>query len=374
MSHQKTPSAMSHQKTPSGPAVPVNWRVDRRTLLFGIALTATGSSSVQGEFPVEVAFRGVMPAGGSPIRLKSLRPGTEAAVVTALAADPKGRLLAVACDDFSIRVIDLNSMAALETLQGHRDVIRSLSFDPAGDRLASAGNDGQILVWSRTDWLTDPGRHSVGPAIACARFSPDGAQIAAAGFDRSVSIVTVQDDFRDGLECGCRDLRAIAYRPDHQMLIVAGRSGAIHLFDPASGRAIGQRVLHRGRIRQIEFRPDGRTLVSIGEDGRVLLFDTERQETVAELKITSGRLFALAIVDERHIAVAGSDNLIRIVDAEATRVIHTFDGHLGSVAALASSEGWLYSGGFDATLRRWPVEPLQSLQQRIAEGDPRLDR
>ncbi len=350
-------------------------RLGRRAWLMGVAVAITGRGTSRGESPVAVAFRKVRSSDGNPIGMKSLRRESEAAIVTAIAADPWGNVLAVACDDFSIRLIDLDSMSPFETLQGHRDIIRTLVFDTDGERLASAGNDGQILVWSSADWTVEPERLTAGgPAIASVCFSPTGEQVASAGFDRQVRFFPSSDRFPDGLRCGCRDLRSIAYRPDQQMLVVAGRSGAVELFNPDDGRSIGEHVLHEGRIREIGFHPDGQTLVSAGEDGTLSLFDTERRERVAQLAVTSGRLFALAIVDEQHIAVAGSDNAVRIVDAEATRVIHTFDGHLGSVATLASSQGWLYSGGFDATLRRWPVEPLQSLQQRLAEGDARLDR
>lgn len=362
-------------------------RIGRRAWMLGWT-TAVVAVPLRGESPVAVAFRRAAATDGNPIRIGSHRRGVDHAVVTAIAADPRHRLIAVAGDDLAVRIFDVDSMRVVETLTGHRDLIRSLHFDATGDRLASAGNDGDVFVWRRDDWTAEPERHGVGPAIACVRFTTRGERLLAAGFDRRVSLLRCGVESAEGepepnrevsgapsagVRCRCGDLRAIAPSRDRKRMVVAGRSGEIETFDLGTGRSVGRQSLHDRRIRDIAFRPDGRTLVSVGEDGAVVLYDTELDEKLAEVKVTTGRLFALANVDDRHVAVAGSDNVVRIMDTDPLGVIHTFEGHVGSVTSLAVSQGWLFSGGYDATVRRWPVEPLRS-QQRIAEGDPRLER
>ena len=89
---------------------------------------------------------------------------------------------------------------------------------------------------------------------------------------------------------------------------------------------------------------------------------------------TTGKLFAVAILNRQLIAVAGSDNMIRIVNTDDGTVIRKLDGHAGSVSTLASSGGVLFSGGYDASLRRWSIGDVELSGQRIAEGDPKLDR
>lgn len=369
-------------------------RGDRRGWLFGglaaaaSAAMATGDGSA--DSPVSVAFRRVTDTDGEPLRMDSRHPGGRPAVITALASDRQGRLLAVACDDRVIRLFELETLAPVTSLVGHHDLIRGLDFDTDGERLASAGNDGQILIWSCQDWGDEPQRHGVGPAITGVRFSPSSDRLAAVGFDDRLRMIRLGGGATSGdttvWGCGCHDLRSVAYRPDGRLVAVAGRSGEIELFELpgeqpiAVGRLVpeassaGRYPLHRRRIRAIGFQPDGQTLVTAGEDGVVCRFDTETRQEISRLRVTRGRLFALAIIDESYIAVAGSDNAVRIFDTDVDRVIHEFSGHTGSVAALAAGQGWLFSGGYDATLRRWPVEPLRSLQRRIAEGESRLER
>jgi hypothetical protein len=55
-------------------------------------------------------------------------------------------------------------------------------------------------------------------------------------------------------------------------------------------------------------------------------------------------------------------------------VVQKLEGHTGSVSTLAASGGLLFSGSYDATLRRWSIGDIQASSQRIAEGDPRIDR
>src|SRR6056297_1681318 len=76
-----------------------------------------------------------------PIRSRSLRldgSGRAGIVVTAVAIDSQGELLAAAGDDNQIRLIDPAELTVQATLAGHLDRIRTLTFDRTGQYLASA--------------------------------------------------------------------------------------------------------------------------------------------------------------------------------------------------------------------------------------------
>jgi WD40 repeat protein len=67
------------------------------------------------------------------------------------------------------------------------------------------------------------------------------------------------------------------------------------------------------------------------------------------------KLFTVAGIDKTTIAVAGSDNRIRLVDCSSGEITARLDGHQGSISSLVFCDGSLYSGGFDATVRKWKV-------------------
>lgn len=345
----------------------------RRQWLLSAAVATLAVAPASADSPVSnprIAAAS-LPVTSQSVRLKNSRETRT--VVTAIAADPRGEWLAAAGDDHVIRILHASTLRTLHTLTGHRDLIRTLAFDSNGDRLVSAGNDGQMIVWDREDTFSVKKKWNGTPAIACVCCSPKGSELAAVGFHNKVYIVG-REGPKPVFECECRDLRAVAYRDDMQVLAVAGRSGALHLFDPFTGELLDKKKLHTGRIHAIAFHRDSNLLVCVGEDGNATVFDSQKRERVHTIPVTTGRLFSTAIVNSELVAVAGSDNVIRMVNTNSGAVERTLTGHHGSVSKLAAAGGWLFSGSYDATVRRWAIADITTSEQRIAEVDPSIER
>ncbi|MGB7325249.1 MAG: WD40 repeat domain-containing protein [Rubripirellula sp.] len=295
-------------------------------------------------------------------------------VVTAIASDPRGRWLAVSGDDHIIRILDTSTLTVAHQLTGHRDVIRTLVFDPAGDKLVSAGNDGQLIVWNCNDRFAIKQKMSGTPALACVRFAPSGREMAAVGFDNEIYLIGHPDRKQSVLNCHCNDLRAVAFRDDDAVIAVAGRSGDLHLFNAGTGNLTNEYSIHKGRIHALVFHRQSNTVVSVAEDGYVAVFDTRAEKLRHRIEVTSGKLFTAAVLNSQLVAVAGSDNVIRIVNTDEGKIVKTLEGHQGSISTLAASSDALFSGSFDATLRRWAIADIGQREQRIAEVVPNVDR
>lgn len=309
------------------------------------------------------------------IRLKPVSADFEGTVIQAIASDPRGELIAVAGDDHSIRIMNIATLQVLKRLSGHSDLIQTIQFDPTGNQLVSAGNDGQLMLWNRNDEFRIMQRIGNAPALACVRFSPDGHEMAAVGFDNQVYLIgRGKRTGRPKVECDCTDLRAVDYRSDGKVLAVAGRSGDLHLFERATNQLLGDFLIHTGRVHALRFLENSSVVVSVGEDGAVVLFDTDRKTRSSRIPVTRGKLFSVCILDHEHLAVAGSDNVVYIVNVAVGEVIERLPGHTGSIAALASSGSLLFSGGYDTTLRRWQLSGIQGDGDRIAERENPLDR
>lgn len=363
---------MNHQRHDH----PTRSRLSRRQLLLVSAAITVLPLGARAQPPIMRPTSAIDPTAGRIVRLHALdqdggKTAAQRIVVTAIAADPRGELLAVAGDDHIIRVFEIHSMRVRNVLREHRDLIRTLAFDRTGDRLVSAGNDGQLIVWKRGDDFERRQSMQGTPALSCVRFAPDGEMMAAVGFTSEIYVMGRGESQIPPLECGCNDLRAIAFRDDGRILAVGGRSGELHLYDMHSGKLTGHEELHDGRIRDLAFRPNANDVISVGEDGQVVLFDTATHREKQRIKLASGRCYAVALIDSQRIAVAGSDNVIRVINTDSGQVVQTLNGHEGSVSSLASSGGILFSGGFDATVRRWMLNGPTGGQERIAESDSR---
>lgn len=350
-------------------------KLTRRACLWSLAIAGTtaggiavtGAGSVWAD-PPESRLRILGSSiAAVPSRSYRLQGATdEPVVVTAIATDPTGELLAVAGDDHQIRILRVSNFATVETLRGHRDVIRTLAFDPAGTKLVSAGNDGQLIVWDRGERFRRLQTMSGTPAIARVCFSPGGDEMAAVGFDHAVYLLG-KSTRRPKINCKCGDLRAVTYREDGNIMAVAGRSGDLHLFDLGTGDGVGTFSLHRGRIHDVVFHRQSNVAVCVAEDGAVTVFDTQARKTLHRIDVTTGKLFTAAIINSQLVAVAGSDNDIRLINTDEGRVVRTLEGHRGSVSTLAASNDVLFSGSYDATIRRWAIDDMDPGRERIAE-------
>lgn len=366
------------------------YRLSRRSVLLasvigGCFTSLLGSSGSQASEPesdqkstvtTQTAVQKLVRQTASrTVRLKPVSVDFNNTLVQAIAADPTGKLIAVAGDDHAIRIMDTSSLALLATLQGHTDLIQTLDFSPNGNQLVSAGNDGQVIRWNRNSQFKIIQRIDGAPALACVRFAPDGGELAAVGFNNKVYLIgQTKRNGQPEVECDCTDLRAVEYRKDGKYLAVAGRNGNLHLFDRAANQMLDDFHLHSGRIHAIRFAESSPVIVTAGEDGQVVLFDTDAKQTVRRITVGGGKLFAVCILDQEHLAVAGSNNMIGIVNLSLGRIVERLIGHTGSVTTLASSGSMLFSGGFDATLRRWELSGLQNQRDRIAEREIPIDR
>ena len=343
-------------------------------------------------------------------------------VVTALAIDPRRQWLAASGDDHVIRILSLEPLAVERTLgqtasplatsfkknsgsvetddggendqaytsqgvvggdrRGHQDLIRTLAFDRQGHRLLSAGNDGRLILWDRRRGFEVMQEIDSAPAIASARFSPAGDQIAAVGFDPQVFLIQNTATSQTPVRLDCRDIRCCRYRDDGRLLAVGARDGHVHLLDPKTRETIASGSLHGGAVRDLAFLPGSSDLISVGEDGNLVRLASKTHTIASQIKITSGRLFALAVLDEGLIATAGSDDAIYVVKVLPSGELELkgrLRGHVGSIASLDSLGGTLLSGGFDATVRQWNVseelleEHSLTPENKIARGDDSAD-
>ena len=73
--------------------------------------------------------------------------------VTRIDFNPANTLLAAACDDCNIHIIDLDQQKVTNVLTGHEGRAWQALFNHRGDQLLSGAADGFIRVWETTTWV-----------------------------------------------------------------------------------------------------------------------------------------------------------------------------------------------------------------------------
>ena len=261
-------------------------------------------------------------------------------------------------------------------LTGHRGAVSAVAFSKDGRTLASAGADRTIRVWDtpvtrRYGLPLSPSHAGKVLSVAVAR----NGLIASGGFDGQIFVVGGVNHKPVTISAP-KGLHAVVFAEGGRILASAGNDGVIQLWNPITGRSLGQRLPPgpRSNILALASDPNGTTLVSGGSDGDVRVWDVLRSREVGvPLTGALGPVYTVAFNPQtREIAAAGNGRTIRVWTAGDTgwRTWRAF-GQDDALFALAFSPDGskLASGGADGTIRLWNLEASPNASPRTLIND-----
>ncbi len=182
--------------------------------------------------------------------------------------------------DAAAYVWDMVSGNREATFRPEVGAIRSADLSADGLRALTVTEDGTLQVWD-VSGTTVGTTTTVGPTLrlspyaeASAKFSPDGRHVLATAGGRQAWVWDFgtfepgrpADDtawYVRGPTSGYRsEPEAQRLGPDGSRLAVA-RDGRLRLFDPATGRPVGEPAAYKGRATHLAFAADGRALALV---------------------------------------------------------------------------------------------------------------
>jgi hypothetical protein len=202
---------------------------------------------------------------------RSRKPG--GAAVRAVAFAPGGELLMSAHEDGVARLWDIPALGRVHELRADGETIFGAAFSPDGTFVAAACADGAIRLWSTAGGGSPVAvlRRHTGWATGVA-FTADGRQLVSCGADGLVQLHdAMSGEVSGALRAGDGIVNAIALSPDGTLIAGAYETGAVTVWEVASGR---HETLpgHAGHVNDVAFSPHGRALASAGKDGTVRLW------------------------------------------------------------------------------------------------------
>jgi WD40 repeat protein len=294
------------------------------------------------------------------IQLAPINSAETLPVVSSVALDPAGKLLAAVGDDHLVRVFDLASGKLVHRWASHVDWVRASVFRPNGLVLATSGADRRICFWRvATDGKTQSVSDPLPAVIHTLAYSPNGRLLAAGGFADSVWLFDAeQGKLIRELPAPGVDIRTIVFSPNGTRMAAAGRAGLVRIWDATSGQQVSDVQVSSRRIFALAYSPDGKLLAAGGHQRIVRLLDPASGRVVADLPGRPGDVMALCFCGPGALASAGSGNVIHVWDIPSQKERCQLVGHTGSITTLAfaRSEETLISGGYDTTVRLWDVK------------------
>ena len=286
--------------------------------------------------------------------------------VTALAFSPDSKMLASGGKDNLVRLWETATGKEIRQFQGHRDSIISLAFSPDGKLLASTGgSDGTVRLWQVENgkeirqWR--PSRE--GAWFYLVAFARNGFMLAATESTGAIRIWNIATGRDVGKNFGHPGVMSLAFVPDSKSIVTSGNwDKAVYHWEISSGKLL-RRFKANGTTAALS--RDGKTIAY--QDGRIKLVDLATGKEIGQLAghsdmVITGLAFS---PDCNSLISAGEDMTIRVwnmLTAKTIRVWNTVTAKeiyriagVGKLGLALSPDGKILAAIAGCTIRMWEV-------------------
>ena len=301
---------------------------------------------------------------------------------------PDGRWIATGSGDSAVRIWDGGTGKLEAKLSGHTGVVGTVDWAPDSRQLASAGSDGTTRVWEIREQLGEVDGREVfslkaqqaqsGTFVA---FAPDGEHLITG--DLGITAIKIWDLSLGG-DAEVANLPTdyltpvdVASVPDGRIVASHGnRRASLWRVDGTHLATIGPAGGPQTPVRRIAVTADGsRIAMTPNFGGYVSAWDVSTGDRVFETVVipdedVSGIEWS---PDGRHLAVAGLDGSLTVLDGAGKRVQHLQEpgGHYIQAVAFGS-DGRSIAVGVDNDVR--PTEAYVSIWDwERGEVDRKID-
>jgi WD40 repeat protein len=290
--------------------------------------------------------------------------------ITAVAATFDSTRAVSASHDGAIKVWDLNSGDVVLTFEKHNAGVTHLLLNPDGKTAVSACLDRVFLVWKLETGavLSRFAGHAGFPVEVCV--SPDGGKVLSADVDQQTKAWLTRTgekifdlsqpiSFEDDMDFS---MNALAITPDGAKALGGSNSGDLMIWDFVTGEELGRKK-HPDPVNALAVTPDSKKVV-VAAANQITVWNLETQTEAARFEGHSGTIRALAISADGQTVISGSEDKTVIVwrlseparsKANTSAAGARRQGHAKSVTGVVVSHslGRVITASRDESVKIW---------------------
>lgn len=274
--------------------------------------------------------------------------------------DQRGKYLAVASDDVSVKLWDLEQNKIVRNFQGFWPV----AISPNGKHLVSNYMSIKLAVWDINSGEKLGELPTNGDLIQQIAFSRDGNKIAGIGIRGKVFIWDIASmkidrtiDWPPGMSYG------ICFSPNGSKVVASGLGNSFYVWDVKTGEQLAYKDGYMLMFSGIVFTPDGKYMAASNWDQKVYVFDAQTWEEVAVIEGHKNIVTCIDIsYDGKYLAtgsgnnsVKEADNSVIVWDFETKTELCRYTGHTGIINKVVFDRQatQIYSCANDGMVKVW---------------------
>ena len=164
--------------------------------------------------------------------------GIHSDTILGLSFSPDGKTLLSGAADKVARVIDVEKLAALKSLEGHTHHVLSVSWSPDGRSVVTGGGDNVVKIWDVATGARKKNVDGVEKEVTAVQFLGSGTQFVAASGDGKVRVVGTNGTVVRTMTENALFVNALAAPRDGLTVVAGGQDGVLRLWNATTGAKV----------------------------------------------------------------------------------------------------------------------------------------
>ncbi|MDP1678667.1 MAG: TIR domain-containing protein [Candidatus Nitrotoga sp.] len=283
-------------------------------------------------------------------------------VGVAFGYDKFKRILAIASDDGTVRLWNMEPRLELLALEGHHDQVWDVAFTIDGNHLVTVSEDRAIKFWDAITGIEEYTSNHTAPIRALSQ-DRIGNKLATSSTDGLATIGDISINSINKIQSvqGNKDRGVgVALSPDGEIIATSLDDNSVVLWNVESGQPLKVFKEHTGFVYGLAFNHKGNLLATASDDKTIKIWSINSDKSYKNFPPSHTAPVRTVTFDpeDKLIASAGADGLIKVWSINDGKELWTLEGHTGEIHKLSFSNNGkrIASAGHDGTVRIWNAD------------------